>query len=88
MAKFAESKCSLNDNFSLPEIAKSMQARSFFSRLEFDIALSPSSWNVIMIKATKIFTKKNGNTMKNTFTISINGQRCKIDYPVVEIVPI
>ena len=51
----------------LPEIAKSMQARSFFSRLEFDIALSPSSWNVIIIKATKIFTKKNGNTIKNTF---------------------
>ena len=53
----------------LPEIAKSMQARSFFSRLEFDIALSPSSWNVIIIKATKIFTKKNGNTIKNTFLI-------------------
>lgn len=39
---------------------------SFFSKLHSDMALSPCSWNVMMIKATKMLTKKKGKTMKQT----------------------
>lgn len=39
---------------------------SFFSRLHSWIILSPCSWNVMMIKATKMLTKKNGKTTKYT----------------------
>lgn len=37
---------------------------SFFSRLHSDITLSPCSWKVMMIKATKMLTKKKGKTTK------------------------
>ncbi len=37
---------------------------SFFSRLHSDMALSPCSWNVMIIKATKMLTKKKGKTTK------------------------
>lgn len=39
---------------------------SFFSRLHSDITLSPCSWKVMMINATKMFTKKKGKTTKYT----------------------
>jgi len=37
---------------------------SFFSRLYSSIILSPCSWKVMMIKATKMLTKKKGKTTK------------------------
>ena len=48
----------------LPGDGEAGSPTSFFSKLHSDMTLSPCSWKVMMIKATKMFTKKKGKTTK------------------------
>ena len=41
-----------------------MMYTSFFSRVHSWIILSPCSWKVMMMRATKMLTKKKGKTTK------------------------